>query len=54
MNEEVTDHADTQDLIFEVSDEALEAAAENVATLAWTFTAPDAAACCSKLPVGDG
>ena len=49
MNKEPPDRADA-DLILEVSDEALEAAAENHAgTLAPTFTFPDVGACCSHI-----
>jgi hypothetical protein len=36
MNEEVTYHAETEDLTTEVSDEALESAAGNEALAAWT------------------
>jgi hypothetical protein len=47
MNKEAVDQADAEDLTFEVSDEALEAATENQAgTLASTFTTPHVQACC--------
>lgn len=47
MNKEAVDQVDVENLTFEVSDDALEAAAENEAgTLAPTFTAPHVQACC--------
>lgn len=51
MSKEAVNQADAEDLTFEVSDEALEAAAENEAagTLAPTFTTPHVQACCTGI-----
>jgi hypothetical protein len=50
MNKKAVDQAGAEDLTFEVSDEALEAEAENEAgTLAPTFTTPHVQACCTGI-----
>jgi hypothetical protein len=51
MNGEVIGQIDAAELTSELSDEALEAAAGNELpeTMAWTFTTPDAGACCSRI-----